>query len=240
MKRLIPITLFLALTNVMNAQSFLIETFDLEATGKTYGIYTDIDGNKSSSYSLYYDMQAPNDEQEVQSKMSFYHNPSAYYSSIDVFKDNIKKAKTIYSKWKSIAQSNSLKLISKKIPVRVSDQNLYFTENGKWFWERGVDMWFTFYVNQEGACFLILESDYMTSDEVVSHSSSIGVSFTGYFSKNPLMGVGTSRSTLTVERYCSGASLTFSSEEEIDNFLQKIDNVIEWKRMNVENGQLLK
>ena len=101
-------------------------------------------------------------------------------------------------------------------------------------------MWFTFYVNDDGVCFLILESDYMTSDEVVSHTSSLGFSFAGYFSGYPLMGVSSSGGTVTVGRYCSGASLTFSSEEEIEMFINKLVAVVQWKRNNVKNGKLLK
>lgn len=32
----------------------------------------------------------------------------------------------------------------------------------------------------------------------------------------------------------------FASEDEIDNFIKKIDQVIEWKYKLIENGKLLK
>lgn len=238
MKRLIFLLNLIIATTAINAQSYLIESFELSATRKIYGIYTDIDSGESSTSCLYYDMQAPNDEQEVQARINFGIRTAS--NNIDSFKKAFIKAKEKYIEWKQIAQTNSLVLLSKRIPAHVSDQNLYFTENGKWYSERGVDMWFTFYVNKDGLCFLILESDDMTSNEIVSHTSSIGVSFAGYFSQHPLMGIGTSSNTVTIERYCSGASLTFSSEEEIDDFIQKIENVVVWKRNNVSNGKLLK
>lgn len=239
MKRNVLFVLFASLAFVANTQNYLIETFKLSATGKDYGIYTDIDSGESSIYYLYYDMQAPNAEQEVQSKMSFYIGTTAN-SSIEVFKKELAKAKEKFVEWRTIAQSQSLKMISKRVPVRVNDQNLYFTENGKWYSETGVDMWFTFYVNKDGICYLILESDYMTSDEVVAHSSSLGFSFAGYFAGRPIMGISPTNSTVTIGRYCSGASLTFSSEEEIDAFIEKIDKVVEWKRKNVSDGKSLK
>lgn len=184
-------------------------------------------------------MEAPNLNQEVQLRMPFGTN-SGLNSTLDGFKKSLTNAKQLFVEWKKTAESNSFGLMKKKMPTKMSDQNIYFTEEGRWFSETGVDMWFSFFVNSKGQCYLLLESDYMTSDEVVAHSSSIGYSFAGLLTNNPLMGIGSSSSTTTVERYCSGASLMFASEDEIDNFIKKIDQVIEWKLKLIENGKLLK
>lgn len=208
------------------AQNELIEKFELSATGNAYGIYTSINCESSMSYDLWIDMQAPNEDQEVQLKMTF--SLTSTLNSVNSLTKNMVKAKETFKKWKEIAGSNSLKRMAKKIPVSVADQELYFTQNGKWYSEHGVDMQFTFYVDDEGNCYMLLESDYMTSEEVVAYSSA------------RYSTLGTMTSSTVVKHYCSGAFLIFTTEEEIDQFAAKLDKVIEWKRANVENGKLLK
>jgi len=227
MKRTIILIGLIISCLIANAQNELIEKFELSATGNAYGIYTSIDCESASfSYDLWYDLQAPNENQEVQSKMSFSLTSSMH--NISSFTKALAKAKETFKSWKKIAQSNSLKRMAKKIPVSVADQELYFTQNDRWYSEHGVDMQFTFYVDDEGNCYMLLESDYMTSEEVVAYSSA------------RYSTLGTMTSSTIVKHYCSGAYLVFTTEEEIDQFAAKLDKVIEWKRANVENGKLLK
>ena len=224
---------------IANAQNHLIETFYLSAVDRVYGIYTDVDCSESTKLCLFYDMQAPNSEQKVQSKIVFYYKGDGAGRDFNYFKNDIKNAWYQYTQWKAIAESNNMKLISKKIPEHTDSQELYFTDNGKWYTDKYVSMWFTFYVDEDGNSYLILESDAMTSEEVVAHSSSSGVSLVGLLSGNPLVGFGSSKHSTIINRACSGASLVFSSEEEIDDFIQKVENVAEWKRNNISAGKLL-
>lgn len=231
---------FVAFQVIANAQNRLIETFYLSALDRVYGIYADIDCSESTNLCLYYDMQAPNDEQRVQSKVVFTYKGARAGRDFDFFKKAIKKAWNQYTKWKAVAQANNVKLISKRIPVRLHLQNLYFTENGKWYSDKYVKMWFTFYVDGDCNSYFIFESDAMWSGEVVAHSILSGVSFVGLISGNPIVGIGSSSSSTVINRSCSGASLVFSSEEEIDTFIQKVESVAEWKRDNVASGELFK
>lgn len=241
MKKLLIVLVCCAVMPVIiNAQNQLIETFYLSAVDRVYGIYTDVDCSESKKLCLYYDMQAPNSEQEVQSKIVFYYNGEGVSRDFNYFKNDIKNAWYQYTQWKTIAESNNMKLISKEIPVYTDPQELYFTDNGRWYSDKYVKMWFTFYVDEDGNSYLILESDVMSSEEVVAHSSSSGVSLVGLLSGNPLVGFGSSKHKTIINRACSGASLVFSSEEEIDVFIQKVENVAEWKRNNIMNGKLLK
>ena len=127
--------------------------------------------------------------------------------------------------------------LSKEINVPFSDKVMYFTENGKWYEEKGVDLKCKFMVSPDGSCYMVLQSDYMTSDEVVAHGYSIG---NAYNAKSGRWSMAFASSTASITRYCSGASLTFSSTEEIDSFIQKLYDAQQWKKRNKEQGELFK
>jgi hypothetical protein len=215
------------------AQNHLIDSFTLSASGITYGVYADINCEKETNI-IFFDLQSPNKEQEIQSCLNF----SEKNNNLKDFIEELIMAKNLYSKWKSIATLNGIKLLSKKMPVRLYDHDLYFTDKNKWYYEKGVDMWFTFYV-EEGNCYLILESDYMTSEETIAHSSTLGFSFRSFFSGSSFLGVDYSSSKIIEKRYCSGSFLVFSSEAEIDVFISKLENVAAWKKNNIIEGKLL-
>lgn len=230
MKRTIILLSLIMTCIFIHAQNEMMEKFELSATGNEYGIYMSINcETEAITYDMWFDMQSPNSNgnQEVQAKMTF-NFTNGPTNHLYMFNKSIIKAKETYKKWKGIAQSNSLKKIAKKMPISVSDMDMYFTQDYKWHLERGVDMWWTFYVNDDGQCYLILESDYMTSDEVVGYTSSRS-STLGAMSGNTV-----------IRNYCAGANLVFSTEEEIDQFIAKLGKAAEWKRANVENGKLLK
>ena len=90
-----------------------------------------------------------------------------------------------------------------------------------------------FSVNNIGECFLVLQSDNMQSEELVGESSMLGGSYTPKFNVGSIFG---SSSQVTITHYCSGASLTFRSSDEIDAFVDKLRNVLAWKdRQNSRN-----
>lgn len=227
MKKVFILLNLITLCSVANAQTELIEKFELSATGNAYGIYMSISCKSEMSYDLYVDMQAPNDNQEVQSKLSFCFNRNNV-NTVESLTKSLTKAKEMFKTWKEIARTNSLKRMAKKMPVSVSDQNIYFTQNGKWYLDNSVDMWFTFYIDNDGNCYMLLESDYMTSEEVVAYSSA------------RYSTLGSMNSSTIVNHYCSGCYLVFSTEEEIDLFIAKLNKVVEWKHDIVEKGKVLR
>lgn len=227
MKRLVFLVIALCATLVIKAQVFLIDDFTLSATEGAYGIYADIDCKESNVF--YIDMQAPNDQQQVQMKL--------WSNYIDAFVKSLKSAKKEYLAWSKIAKDNNITSLSKDINSSFIDKELYFTDEGKWFLQKGVDLKCKFIVSSEGLCYMVLQSESMTSNEVVAHSYSVGNAFNFLSGR---WGVAFGSSTTSIIRYCAGASLVFSSPEEIDMFIQKLYGAKEWKTNNIKQGKLLK
>lgn len=241
MKKTILFIISLALVYGAGAQVYLLDTFYLAATQKTYGIYADIDaGNRGH---LYFDMETQSGMQQVQCQLKIptYEINSGVREELYDFLEPLKKCKGIYARWKQIAEQSSVRMFSKKMPIYFRDQLFHFSQDGKWYYENGVDISVKFYVDANGKALCIIETDYMTSQEVVAHSYSMSASFTP-LSPNPAWGftVGNSQSKVTVEKYCSGASLPFSSEDEIDMFVEKIEKIIEWKLAILQEGKKYK
>ena len=226
MKRLSVFSLLLFLCISAGAQHYqLIESFKLAAAESVYGIFMDIDPDGQAT--MLVDMAGPNDSQQTRLII-----PS---TRVEQFLRSINQAKDYFLKWKGVALNGDLKLFSKDIPVRFSDLDMFFTSDGKWFKEKGVDLHTRFYVDDEGKCFLVLDTDYLTSEEEVEHGVSygIGIGFGG-------LGIGKSSMNLLYHYYCPGASLFFSSEDEIDFFVEKIKNAVKWKKSNIEIGKFFK
>lgn len=131
-------------------------------------------------------------------------------------------------------KNQSVAHFSKDFPVKFIDQTMLFTSEGKWHRENGVNLTARFYVDNTGKCYLVLDTDYMTSEEVVEH----GVSSWGFGGR--MLGLGRTSSETTVTHYCAGASLFFSSEQEIDSFIAMMKAVKKWKEGNVAVGKLFK
>lgn len=230
---LLLVTIIAVSANFSQAQTYMIEKFNLSAMGKDYGIYTNISYNSWDD--LYFDMDAPNDQQFVQAQLSF--SPKKYEpSELESFIKSLLQAKEFYLKWSNIARTIDLKLFSKRIPVNLVDKDLYFTDNGKWYNESGVDMKYTFFVDHSGYCYMIIESDYMTSTETLSESYSFSSAYNSYLQK---LSLGFSKSQVTIERYCGGASLTFSNSTEIDEFINKLRKIPQFKENNQKKGDML-
>ncbi len=218
MKKLVLLIAICSFNLLVQAQVVMVEKISLPATGKEFGIFTDINVETSELDPIvYYELQAPDSDQKVRAKLT---NTAA-----KSFISSLKKAKEIYKKWSQIAQQKGYTLFSKKIPTSFADQNMDFTVRDKWYKENGVDMSSDFLVDEKGKPYFVLKSDYMTSAEVVGKSS---LSFASL-----VLGFGSSSSTYTIGHYSGGATLIFSSPEEIDEFTNKLQSTIDWKEKNV-------
>lgn len=176
---------------------------------------------------LMFDMNAPNYSQNARMLLPI--------AKLDPFLGSLSSAKEYYLKWCVIAKKNqSVAHFSKDFPVKFIDQTMLFTSEGKWHRENGVNLTARFYVDNTGKCYLVLDTDYMTSEEVVEH----GVSSWGVGGR--MLGLGRTSSETTVTHYCAGASLFFSSEQEIDSFIAMMKAVKKWKEGNVAVGKLFK
>ncbi len=228
----------LLFANVAKAQLYMIEKFSLSATDREYGMYADIN-SQNTDQEIYFDWESPNGYQQVRTKMSFKNsslNPAVNNSEVEKFISALEQAKKKFEEWSATSKTKSLALLTHGIPVYFSDHFIFFSQKGTWYSEKGVDIKAVFYVSRAGKCFLILETDYMESDEVVAQSSAYSLSYTGNLRN---FAVSSGYSEVVVERYCPGASLAFSSSTEIDDFIAKLRSVVEWKLKNVESGKLL-
>lgn len=225
MKRIILLlATFTFCTQLLQAQKMMIEKISLPATGEEFGIYADIGVNEWEE--IFYDLQSPNPNQKVRSKLT--------YGEATSFISSLQNAKEIYIKWSQIAQQKGYTLFSKRIPTSFADQNIAFTQDNVWHYEKGVDICSVFLVDENGHCFFVLNSDYMTSEEAVGKSSSSSFFFNG------MLGLGGSNSEYTIGRYCGGSNLTFSSIDEIDEFIKKLQSTLNWKKKNVSIGKEFK
>lgn len=212
------------------SQEYLIDKISLPAVGEDFGIYVNIDVNQGINVS--YDLQAYSPQQKVRAVLSS--------SEVNSLVSSLEKGRDIFTKWSQLAHQKNIRLLSKRIPASFADQTLYFTQEDKWYFERGVDMQAVFFVDSEGACQFILQSDYMTSKELAAQASSIGLSYSGLLNRGGVLGLSGSQSQITIGRYCGGSSLTFSSIEEINTFIKKLQSAVEWKKKNIADGKIFK
>ncbi len=217
--------LALSMCITTNAQICLIDDFSLSGTDGAYGIYADIDCNGKDIF--YIDMDAPNKNQRVQMEIWGKH--------IDGFINSLQQAKLKYELYSKTAKKNNITLLSKDIKVSFSDREIYFTVDDKWHKENGVDLKCKFLATADGNCLLLLQTDYMTSTEVVSHSYSVG---RAYNLMSGRWSLSFSSNEISITRYCSGASLMFSSTEEIDYFANKLKKAKDWKNKNIQQCKL--
>ena len=88
---------------------------------------------------------------------------------------------------------------------------MFFTDEGNWYREDGVDIQLRFFVDEHGNCQFVIQTDRMTSDEVVNTISPAGSWY---------------KDEVIVKHECSGASLSFQSSEEIDKFIEMLESVM--------------
>lgn len=232
MKRILLIIVFFACCSVSSAQVQLMDTIHLHATNSIYGIYADV--NVTSSLSVIFDMEAPNETQRVQCEVFINGN------GLGKFINSLENACKKYEEWSKIVQKESGTLISKKIPVSFTDKRVYFTQDEIWYQEDGVDIKAMFRVDKNGNCILSLETDYMTSEETVAHITTFGSYNTLIGSTSWIWSGGSNRSNIVQDKYCSGASLSFSSSDEVHLFIEKLQKISKWKKEQKNAGKRLK
>lgn len=199
-----------------------IDTF--VANGKTYSILSDFDTRKNA---IYITLQTNKDGEHAMSKFSVY--------QINQLIKRFDKAEITYKEWSFRAKEASVKQFSKRIS-RIRDQHIFFTEKQTWYHEKGVNVWLRFFVDDNGECFFIMETDYMSTDEVVSKNLSTGWGYS--FAWGGGWGGGTTKTE--IQRYNSGAHLTFSSTDEIEQFLEKLQKAVEWSKKSKEANRLFR
>lgn len=232
MKKLFLLGLLFCISFSIKAQVEMIDSIVLSATGFSYGIYADVES--SSEKCIYYDMDTPNPEHAVKVKLSL--GSFSSNGKLDRLISSLEKAEKIYKEWEQNAQEESVRLFSKKIPVPLYGMNLMVYYNEEWRLVYNVRAQLYFYVDKNGQCFLILETDKISLKETVERGESNGISF------HPRYGIvfNTSSNTISKERTFSGASISFSSIEEIDSFIGKLRKVASWKNKNNATGRLFK
>ena len=209
------------------AQMMMIDSMRLSATGLLYGVYADVESNTEKS--IFFDMDISNQNHEVKVKMPCYR--------VDYFLSRLAKAQEIFDNWQQKAKEESITLLSKKIPVNMDGVSVLFLNNGEWQIVYRVYLQMFFYVNREGDCFLIIESSKISYKEDVAKSNSSMITFAPRYGG---INIGFGNSNVTKERTCEGATIVFSSVEEINKFKQKLYRVAVWKKKNAEDGKLFK
>ena len=198
-------------------QMYTIDKLYLPATGIEVGFHADSEKNKY----VYYDMIIENSSEKALARLSF--------SDVKSFVSSLKKAKAKYEEWSKIAKEEGASAFSKRIPQSFKDQDIYFTDNGKWFRETGVDMKTVMSVDNVGNCYLVLQSDDMQSEESVGETSVVGGSSTPKFNVGSIFG---SSSQMVVKHTSQGASIKFNSSSQIDSFIVCLLKVLDWKNKN--------
>lgn len=140
------------------------------------------------------------------------------------FINNLKKTKRIFYEWDSISIANKIKYVDKQVPVFFADiKNVYFLSNGKWYREHGLDIWMNFFKDSIITS-MILNTDYISQDEEISYSTTIG------YMTNPT----TNYKHVKVD----GVKITFLSLDEIDSFISKLEKAIITRNNNLKNSKL--
>lgn len=232
MKKLFLLGLLFCISFSIMAQVEMIDSIVLSATELSYGIYADVES--SSEKCIYFDMDTPDPEHAVKVKLSL--GGISNVGKLDKFIFSLEKADVIYEKWAQNAHEESVRLFSKKIPVPLYGLNIMVYYNEEWRLVYNVRPQLYFYVDKGGRCFLILETDKFSLKETEERGVSNGIVF------SPRYGIvfNTASNTISKERSFSGASISFSSTEEIDSFIGKLRRVASWKNDNNATGRLFK
>lgn len=205
------------------AQIFTFDKMNLPAIEMEIGIYSEI--NVTAPIRVYYNLRNSEDGQYAIAELTTI--------GVENLASSLAKAWKIFDKWSKVCQERWLpvgdnlgsRLLMKRIPVSFSDQTIYFTKEGQWHSEKGVDMHADFFMDENGKCFFILQSDYMTSTNTIAESSVFGFSNIG-----GLLSFSGAYSSISVSHYCNGALLIFESEEEINSLINMMRKALKWKK----------
>lgn len=219
MKRIVLLFFTLIVVGDTVAQSYYIDEFKLSSyQDRSFGIYTDLDAF-SKQQSIYIDMDVPDNDQMAQMKVGF--------ASIASLIRELQQLYSIYNNYELIVNNNKpAKLIQKTLPIYLADKTMYFTSEGKWYVERGDNIKALFFTDLNEKCFLMLQTDNMSSEETVGYATGfslagMNMSLTGPRSVN----IGWSKSAVEKKSTCTKASWIFSSPNEIAILIDKLTKV---------------
>ena len=224
--KLLILSVLLLITTYVQAQFYSIDKMYLSETGREIEFYIDVNEPKY----IFYDLKTNEDNKKAIARLSS--------SDVNYLIRSLMKAQVKYEEWSKVAAEENCRFISKRIPTPFKDQTIYFTDENKWFREMGVDMKGMLSVDAFGKCNFVLQSDDMQSEESVGEISSTGGIFVG--GGKGIGGFFGSGSQMTITHYCSGASLTFKSIEEINEFIAKLQNALNWKNKNNSKKNIFK
>lgn len=226
MKKAIVFILSLLLSHLAFSQTALIKTFYLNYANREYGMY--LTTNTADTRHFYIDFDDADYDEYAKMKLN--------KSELTSFIASLKKVKETYAKWCIIAKSHNVSLIYKRIPQSFSDEDFYFTNNGQWYSESGVDIAAYFNVDINGECTLHIQSDVMNDGDVVSQASSLGINI----SPNGFISFGRESSDIIAHKHSDGARLVFKDAEEIDTFINCAEHIITVAEKSIADSALFK
>ena len=96
---------------------------------------------------------------------------------LEQFVNSLRSAVLEFENYRSVAKKVGMSNMSVQMSTRFKDLDVYFTSNGNWGREEGVDVAPHFIVNGHGDCYLWIKTDEMNFNAVVAKSFSL--SFAG-------------------------------------------------------------
>ena len=205
------------------SQILLKDTYEMHPFQSTYGIFVE---TRYSTWAtgwndVWLDMELTDGKAKVKLSRK---------KQTDTFIESLLQAKDIFVRWREIAKANHVSYLSKRMPVKFRDLDIYFTSDDKWMVEKGVDIEATFFVDEKGQCFLMVVSDQMNASEKV------GSSFSMSFSRGAIQRLGLSSSYLV--HHSDGAQFCFSEPEEVDQLVAKLRAIEKWQDDYYKAAQL--
>ena len=207
------------------AQIYMIDSFSLSTTDGGYGIYVNIDCEEWDE--IYFDMDVDDPVQKTRMQLSG--------GEVKDLVGSLQSAIKLFESWEKTAKANGISLLSKKMPLKMDTQEIYFTQDGKWNMARSVELFVKFFIDENQECFAILETGPITSTEVVAKGFSIGSSH----SLSGRWNLSWSRSQTTLIRSGDRPYLIFADRNDIEQFIGHLQKAIGWKNNNIAKGELL-
>lgn len=203
----------------------MINSFSLSSSEGGYGIYADI--NCEEWTDLYFDMDTADPAQKTRMKLSSW--------GVNGLKESLDAVMDLFEEWESIANSNSMGLLTKRMPLKMDTQDIIFTENQQWNLAESVKLFVTFFVAQKGKCYAILQTEQLKSKEIISKA----FSYSSAVSPNGRWNLSWSRSETTLFHYGNEAFIVFEGRKDVDCFIGKLKESIKWIEHNRLMGELL-
>lgn len=225
MKKFICILSLLGIISCSFAQRIVLDSLTLSAGNSKCYFYADLDVNSGGS--VFYSM-GPGVIVGVGSL------GTSLSTSMNKFINYLDKSYNKFQEWSVVAKKNGMNTFVKEIPIGCPGQTVFSYNEGVWF-KCNVNLNSFLYVDESGKCYLVIETGDLNLKEHVKTNTS-NISF--------VLGVGwmfgNGSNVVSYERRNKGGFLVFSSKEEIDMFIDKLQKVVSWKNNNIEKGKLLK